>query len=299
MKTSYYFFVLMTCLVINSIAQTPTLNRKDIHIEASVLLGELQIENNPFNETMPIGYGVGIALGVTNKRNWGISVGVDYFGGEFRNTKPFEVNYANPFNMEVSSSEFFIENFDNSFSNYDIAFTLQFDGTGCDNPSPPPLDGETIKLSFERAQRLNQIDIPLKIEKAIGKKRIKFYLGIGAAPIFNLGDARVLKRNRSSSIAIVDIRHRCSVFGGDLRQFMVQNESLIFNHQNIIATRLDLMTEFGLIHKGIKSSFKFTVFLNESLSGFTQINDIKSQAQTIGIKFAWRKLVFNNKRTGF
>jgi len=55
------------------------------------------------------------------------------------------------------------------------------------------------------------------------------------------------------------------------------------------------MSEFGLLHEGIKNTFKLTLFYNESLTGFTRVDGITYQARTIGVKLGLRKNIFKHK----
>lgn len=266
-----------------------------MYLEVSPFLGELQINNNPFNESISLGYGGALSLGISNKSNWGINLGVDFFAQEFFHHTNFSVNYSNPNNTAISFSDFRYENLENPISNYDVEFNLKFDGTNCDNPALPPIDGEIIKLRFQRANILQQIGIPIKMEKAIGKKQLKLYIGIGGKPIFFVRETKITRKYRNSGAIIVrDHRRRCYTGNTVLEQIAVTEQNIFLKNQNILNTRLDLMSEFGILHEGIKNTIKITLVYNQSITGFTQVNGIKYNARTIGLKFGLRKNIFRS-----
>lgn len=90
-------------------------------------------------------------------------MGVHFLSQVFTNLSLFEVTYSNPEQATFSNNDFEVENLNNSFSNYDVAFTItQFEGTSCSNPAASLKDGEILQLSFVRIQPLQQIGIPLK-----------------------------------------------------------------------------------------------------------------------------------------
>ncbi len=289
-------FFFLTCFVSISFSQNSFLKTKNIYLEVSPFLGELQIKNNPFNESLSLGYGGAISFGISNKSYWGINVGVDFFAQEFFHHTSFTVNYSNPNNTAISFSDFRYENLENPISNYDVEFSLKFDGTNCENPDLPPVDGEMIKLRFQRANILQQIGIPIKMEKAIGKKKLKLYLGIGAKPIFFVRESKISRKYRNSgSIIVRDHRRRCYSGNSVLEQITVTEQNIILKNQNILNTRLDLTSEFGLLHEGIKNTFKMTLVYNQSITGYTQVDVIKYDARTVGLKLGLRKNIFKKK----
>lgn len=82
---------------------------------------------------------------------------------------------------------------------------------------------------------------------------------------------------------------RCYIANNVLRQIVIFQRVITFKNQNIKDVRFDLTTELGLLHEGPNNSFKCTFFFNESFTGFTEVNGMQYQAQTVGLKFALRK----------
>jgi len=180
----------------------------------------------------------------------------------------------------------------NSFSNYDASFTIrQFEGASCENPAAPIQDGEMLRLNFVRANPLRQIGVPIKLEKTFGKKRNKLYLGLGVAPIFVISTPQSSGKYRQTNQILPHdySRVRCHIAHQVLRQIVIFQRDVTFTNQNIMDVRLDLATELGLLSEGPRNTFKLALFFNESLTGFTQVEEIKYEAQTIGLKFALRK----------
>jgi len=297
MKTwnSILLFFFLTFLASKITAQNSFFNINNIHLEISPFLGELKIENNPFREFASLGFGGEMGLGISTKKKWSFNVGVNFFSQEFSNSIPFEVIYSNPNNAASSMNDFFIENLTNSFSTYNIEFTLKFDGTDCFDFNRPDLDGVILNLDYNSVNRLQQIGIPFKIEKKIGRKPLKFYLGIGVVPTFVISNPQLLIKYKNSQIFLNDYQHRCHVRNIGLQQLMVTQQNPIFQKQNIINTRLDFRSEFGLLHEGPKNTFKIALFFGESLTGFTEVDGVQYQARMTRIKFSLSKNIYKSK----
>lgn len=299
MKTCYFllFFFFIPCLISRSLAQNSVSTNKTVHFELSSFVGELQIKNHlfkgsPFGERAGVGYGGDVVFGITYKNGWGINIGVQYLSQVFTTYSSFDVRYSNPNNAATSSDDFYVNNLNNSFSNYDVTFTLQqFGGASCDNPAAPLQDGETLRFNLVRVNPLQQISLPIKLEKTLGKNRNKLYLGLGVVPICVISNPQSAGKYRQTNQVLPHdySRSRCYIGNNVLRQIVVFRSDLIFKNQNIEDFRVDLTTEFGLLNEGAKNTFKLILFYNESLAGFTQVDEIKYHAQTVGIKFALRK----------